>query len=69
MCIRDSIMRALPLDFSSDPKVADISDEYMLGPAFLVAPVTEQGATSRDVYLPAGTDWYNFCLLYTSRCV
>ena len=54
------IMRALPLDFSSDPKVADISDEYMLGPAFLVAPVTVQGATSRDVYLPAGTDWYNF---------
>ena len=54
------IMRALPLDFSGDPKVADISDEYMLGPAFLVAPVTEQGATSREVYLPAGTDWYNF---------
>jgi alpha-glucosidase (family GH31 glycosyl hydrolase) len=53
-------MRALPLDFSGDPKVADISDEYMLGPAFLVAPVTEQGATSREVYLPAGTDWYNF---------
>jgi alpha-glucosidase (family GH31 glycosyl hydrolase) len=32
----------------------------MFGPAFLVAPVTEQGATSRTVYLPAGTDWYNF---------
>ncbi len=54
------IMRALPLDFTNDPKVADIRDEYMLGPAFLVAPVTEQGATSRQVYLPAGTDWYNF---------
>jgi alpha-D-xyloside xylohydrolase len=54
------IMRALPLDFPADPKVVDISDEYMLGPAFLVAPVTEQGATSREVYLPAGTDWYNF---------
>jgi alpha-D-xyloside xylohydrolase len=54
------IMRALPLDFPSDPKVADIRDEYMFGPAFLVAPVTEQGATSRKVYLPAGTDWYNF---------
>jgi alpha-glucosidase (family GH31 glycosyl hydrolase) len=37
-----------------------MGDEYMFGPAFLVAPVTEQGATSRQVYLPAGSDWYNF---------
>jgi alpha-D-xyloside xylohydrolase len=53
-------LRALPLDFPDDPKVADMRDEYMFGPAFLVAPITEQGATSRDVYLPAGTDWYNY---------
>jgi alpha-glucosidase (family GH31 glycosyl hydrolase) len=32
----------------------------MFGPAFLVAPVTDQGATSREVYLPVGTDWYNY---------
>jgi len=53
-------MRALFMDFGSDPQVYSIKDEYMFGPAFLVAPVTEQGATSRDVYLPAGTDWYNY---------
>jgi alpha-D-xyloside xylohydrolase len=53
-------MRGLFMDFGADPKVADIGDEYMFGPALLVAPVTEQGATSREVYLPAGTDWYNF---------
>jgi alpha-D-xyloside xylohydrolase len=53
-------MRALPLDFPTDAKVADLRDEYMFGPAFLVAPVTEQGATSREVYLPAGADWYNY---------
>lgn len=52
--------RALFMDFPSDPKVFNIPDEYMFGPAFLVAPVTEQGATSRSVYLPAGSDWYNF---------
>jgi alpha-D-xyloside xylohydrolase len=53
-------MRALFMDFPDDAKVADIRDEYMFGPAFLVAPVTEQGATSRSVYLPAGTAWYNY---------
>jgi alpha-D-xyloside xylohydrolase len=53
-------MRALPLDFPNDPKVSGLRDEYMFGPAFLVAPVTEQGATSREVYLPAGADWYNY---------
>ena len=53
-------MRGLFLDFGNDPAVADIGDEYMFGPALLVAPVTEQGATTRSVYLPAGTDWYNF---------
>lgn len=53
-------MRALFMDFPDDPNVANIGDEYMFGPAFLVAPVTEQGATSRQVYLPAGNDWYNY---------
>jgi alpha-D-xyloside xylohydrolase len=53
-------MRGLFMDFGDDPKVADIGDEYMFGPALLVAPVTDQGMTSREVYLPAGTDWYNF---------
>jgi len=53
-------MRGLFMDFGSDPRTAPISDEYMFGPALLIAPVTEQGATSRRVYLPAGTDWYNY---------
>ena len=53
-------MRALFMDFPADPKVANMGDEYMFGPAILVAPVTEQGAASRVVYLPAGADWYNF---------
>jgi alpha-glucosidase/alpha-D-xyloside xylohydrolase len=59
-------MRALFMDFPDDPKAADIPDEYMYGPAFLVAPVTEQGAAHRSVYLPAGSDWYNY---WTNRRV
>ncbi len=53
-------MRGLFMDFPDDPNVSNIADEYMFGPAFLVAPVTEQGATHRKVYLPAGCDWYNY---------
>src|SRR5579884_2139177 len=53
-------MRALFMDFPNDAKALNIPDEYMYGPAFLVAPVSEQGATHRAVYLPAGCDWYNF---------
>ncbi|CAL4867084.1 hypothetical protein MMA231_01334 [Asticcacaulis sp. MM231] len=53
-------MRALWMDFPNDPNVADIGTQYMFGPAFLVAPVTKQGRTEKDVYLPAGTDWYNY---------
>ncbi len=59
-------MRGLFMDFGTDPNVANIGDEYMFGPALLVAPVTDQGATSREVYLPAGVDWYNF---WTNECL
>ncbi len=53
-------LRALFMDFPNDPKVSEIGDEYMFGPAFLVAPVTTQGATTKQVYLPAGADWYDY---------
>lgn len=54
-----TFMRPLVFDFQSDRKVYDIKDQFMYGPAFLVSPVTTSGATSRTVYLPAGT-WYDF---------
>jgi alpha-D-xyloside xylohydrolase len=53
-------MRALMMDFPDDPNVLPIGDEYMFGNAFLVCPVTTPQATSRAVYLPAGTAWVNF---------
>ena len=53
-------MRPLFMDFPGDFNVSNMSDEYMFGPAFLVAPVTEQGMTIRNVYLPAGSDWYDY---------
>ena len=53
-------MRALAFDFLDDPKALEINDEFLFGPSILVAPVTDAGATSRRVYLPAGVDWYDF---------
>jgi alpha-D-xyloside xylohydrolase len=55
-----TMMRALVFDFASDPMALDIPDEYMFGPAFLVNPVSDAGATTRSVYLPAGPTWYDF---------
>ncbi len=53
-------MRALFMDFPEDEKALTLRDQFMFGPAFLVAPVYEQGVTERDVYLPKGAGWYNF---------
>ena len=53
-------MRALFMDFPDDEAVRDIKDEYMFGPAFLVAPVVEKGAHHREVYLPAPATWYDY---------
>lgn len=39
---------------SSDPSVAGADDEFFFGESFLVAPVMEPGATSREVSLPEG---------------
>jgi alpha-D-xyloside xylohydrolase len=36
-----TIMRGLPMDFAADRKTYSINDQYMFGPAFMVAPVTE----------------------------
>ncbi len=56
-----TMMRPLVMDFQNDTKVREITDEYMFGPAFLVAPVTTCQARSRNVYLPATAgDWYDF---------
>ena len=55
-----TIMRALVMDFPADTRARDIPDEYMFGPALLVAPVTSYLARSRAVYLPGEGLWYDF---------
>ena len=66
------MMRLLAFDFREDPGVRDVADQYMLGPSLMICPVTNPmyygpdsrplGKTDkgREVYLPAGADWYDF---------
>jgi len=56
----DTLMRALPLEFSSDAGARGISDQFMFGRSLLINPVTTKGATQRTLYLPAGSDWVDF---------
>ncbi len=55
-----SMMRGLIMDFRQDPNVYNVGDQYMFGPALMVNPVTQAGATNWSVYLPSDTAWYDF---------
>jgi alpha-D-xyloside xylohydrolase len=54
-----TIMRPLVMDFREDIRAQSISDQFLFGPAILVNPVTEPGATARHLYLPTAK-WYDF---------
>jgi alpha-D-xyloside xylohydrolase len=45
------------VDFPEDEASWTVSDQFLLGPDLLVAPITEEASREREVYLPAGTDW------------
>lgn len=40
--------------------VAGYPYQYLFGDELLVAPVVEQGALQKDVFLPPGNDWYDW---------
>ena len=61
-----TIMRPLFMDFAADRKVENISDQFMFGPAFMVCPVYNYEARNRNVYFPAGSNWYDF---YTGKYI
>ncbi len=67
-----TVMRLLAFDFMEDERVYSIRDQYMFGNALMICPVTkpmyfdkgsvpiEDTDKARMVYLPEGTDWYDF---------
>jgi alpha-D-xyloside xylohydrolase len=56
----ETLMRALPLEFSLDPGARGVSDQFVFGPALLINPVSSEGMTQRELYLPAGVEWVDF---------
>ncbi len=53
------IMRPLVLEYPADPQVLNLNDEYLFGPDILVAPILDEGAGERRVYLPQG-NWIDY---------
>jgi alpha-D-xyloside xylohydrolase len=50
-------MRPLFFEFPDDIDCWQIEDQFMFGSDLLVAPVVQEGARSRNVYLPTSTNW------------
>ena len=54
------MMKALPFAYPLDRSVRQIGDQFLLGDALLVNPVTAPHATERSIALPAGDNWVDF---------
>jgi alpha-glucosidase len=52
-------MRPMFLEFPDDPRTYDLDTQFMFGDTLLVAPVVEDRARQRPVYLPKGV-WYDY---------
>ena len=50
------LIRHMMLEFFSDPTTHGLSQQFMLGSEFLVAPVVDKGSDTVKVYLPKG-EW------------
>jgi alpha-D-xyloside xylohydrolase len=72
-----TMLRNLAFDFRNDPNVYNIEDQFLFGPSMMICPVTvpmyygpnstplPDTAKSREVYLPYGTEWFDF---WTGQC-
>jgi alpha-glucosidase len=54
------LIRPLVFNYQNDKNTYEINDEFLCGDNILVAPVVEQGAKARMVYLPLGETWIDY---------
>ena len=58
-----TVMRALSWEFISDPTLAAVDNQFLLGPSLMVVPVLGQGLTERGGVFPGvaqGEVWYDW---------
>jgi len=55
-----TMFRPLVMDFAGDRTARELTDEFMFGPALLVAPITQYKQRERTVYLPPAAAWYDY---------
>lgn len=53
-CTGIPMMRAMFLEYPDDQRCANKISQYFFGESLLVAPVTQENCTTKDVYLPKG---------------
>ncbi|MCK9207300.1 MAG: glycoside hydrolase family 31 protein [Salinivirgaceae bacterium] len=53
------IIRPLVMEYPDDETTFNLSNEFLFGEELLVAPVVEEGAITRKIYLPEG-EWIDF---------
>lgn len=53
------ILRALLLEYPNDVETYKANGEFLFGKELLVAPVTEKGKTSKEIYFPEG-EWIDY---------
>lgn len=52
------MMQTMGSAFPDDTTATGLDQQYMFGPDLLVAPITTEGSTSKDLYLPDG-EWFD----------
>jgi alpha-glucosidase (family GH31 glycosyl hydrolase) len=53
------IMRPLVMDYPGDLNVENLTTQFLYGDYLMAAPITQEGATSKEIYLPDAT-WYDW---------
>ena len=61
-----TVARPLWHEFPTDNNTRTIDDQFMWGADILISPVVEEGARSREIYLPPASRWFSLASFFNS---